>query len=120
MNSDRKRKDERIHSTNLLTYFCVDENNQTILQGMGRTLNVSEGGILLETHVPIDSQHIVCLTIGMEEDLMHFRGKIAHSKRREDGKYESGVEFIEMDERKRRFLKQYIIIFTGQENNYSS
>lgn len=112
----KKRKKERIPSTNLLTYFCIDENDQTLLQGMGRTLNVSEGGILLETHVPIDPQCIVCLTIGMEDDLMHFRGKIIHSRERDDGKFESGVEFVEMDKQKLRFLKQYIIIFKDQEN----
>ena len=113
---EKKRKKERINSTNLLTYFCVDENDETLLQGMGRTLNVSEGGILLETHVPIDPQCIVCLTIGMEDDLMHFRGKIIHSRERDDGKFESGVQFLEMDEQKSRFLRQYIIIFKGQEN----
>ena len=86
---------------------------------MGRTLNVSEGGILLETHVPIDPRHILLLTIAMEEDLMHFKGRIAHSKEREDGRFESGVEFLEMDEQKRRFLSQYMIIFKGQENTSS-
>lgn len=111
-----KRRNQRIHSPNLLSYICVDEDNNEIIQGMGRTLNVSEGGILLETHVPLDPQYIVCLTIGMEDDLMDFRGHVAHHRKREDGKSESGIEFIEMDEQKRRFLKQYIIIFRGQEN----
>ena len=86
---------------------------------MGRTLNVSEGGILLETHVPIDPRHTVLLTIAMEEDLMHFKGKIAHTKEREDGRFESGVEFLEMDAQKHRFLKQYMVIFKGEENKSS-
>ena len=80
---------------------------------------MSEGGILLETHVPIDPTHTLLLTIAMEEDLMHFKGRIAHSREREDGKFESGVEFLEMDKQKRRFLSQYMIIFKGQENTSS-
>ncbi len=119
MSQDDKRKNQRVKSPNLLVYLCIDEKKNEVIQGMGRTLNVSEGGILLETHVPIDPRHTVLLTIAMEEDLMHFKGKIAHSKEREDGRFESGVEFLEMDEKKRRFLTQYMIIFKGQENTSS-
>ena len=120
MNQDNKRRDQRVKSPNLLAYLCIDEEKNKVIQGMGRTLNVSEGGILLETHVPIDPRHTVLLTIAMEDDLMHFKGKIAHSKERDDGRFESGVEFLEMDDQKRRFLKQYIVIFRGQENKLSN
>jgi hypothetical protein len=115
MTTHEKRKNPRIDSPNLLSYVCLDENNQIMKQGMGRTLNVSEGGILLETHVPMDSQHTVSLTIGLEDDLMDFKGKIGHCKQREDGKFESGIEFIETDETKLRFFKQFMLIFKGQE-----
>ncbi len=116
MAPDEKRIDPRIESSNLLSYICLDENNHEMMQGMGRTLNVSEGGILLETHVPIDPHHIVSMTMALEDDLMDFKGKIAYSRKREDGKFESGIEFIEMDEEKQRFYRQYILIFRGQEN----
>jgi len=116
MATDEKRIDPRIESSNLLSYICIDENNHEMMQGMGRTLNVSEGGILLETHVPIDPHHIVSMTMALEDDLMDFKGKIAYYRKREDGKFESGIEFIEMDEEKQRFYRQYILIFRGQEN----
>ncbi|MGD8983549.1 MAG: PilZ domain-containing protein [Desulfobacteraceae bacterium] len=119
MSPNDKRKDQRVKSPNLLVYLCIDEEKNKIFQGMGRTLNVSEGGILLETHVPIDPRHTLLLTIAMEEDLMHFKGRIAHTKEREDGRFESGVEFLEMDKQKRRFLSQYMIIFEGQKNSSS-
>jgi len=112
--TDEKRIATRIESSNLLSYVCLDENNHEMMQGMGRTLNVSEGGILLETHVPIDPHHIVSLTIALENDLMDLKGKIAYSRKQEDGKFESGIEFMEMDEEKRRFIRQYILIFRGQ------
>lgn len=111
-----KRKNRRFDSTNLLSYVCLDENNNEVLQGMGRTLNVGEGGIRLETHVPIDHQCIVYLTIGMEDDLMSFKGNISYQRNREDGKFELGIEFIDMTDLERRFLKQYIVLFTGKED----
>jgi c-di-GMP-binding flagellar brake protein YcgR len=119
MSKYNKRRGPRVKSPNLVVYLCIDEEKNKIIQGMGRTLNVSVGGILLETHVPIDPGYTLILTIAMEEDLMHFKGRIAHSREREDGKFESGVEFLEMDKQKRRFLSQYMIIFKGQENTSS-
>ena len=112
---DDKRKNPRIQSTNLISYVSCDENDQVIRQGMGRTLNLSEGGILLETHVPIDPHHVVTLTIALEDELMEFKGRIAHSTEREDGGFTTGIKFIEMSEEKRQFLGQYVIFFRGQE-----
>ncbi len=111
MTSDDKRTSTRIDSPNLLSYICRDEDDNEITQGMGRALNVSEAGIMLETHVPIDPQFIVTLTIAFEDVLIDFKGKIAHTQKREDGKFGFGIEFIEMNDEKRSFLKQYILLF---------
>ncbi len=110
-----KRRTPRVDSPNLLTYVCLDERNTMVSQGMGRTLNVSEGGILLETHVPIDPQHLILLDIALEDDLMQFKGRIAHTRKREDGRIESGVAFIDLDEKKTQFLRQYVAIFLARE-----
>ena len=55
MNTNEKRKHPRVNALNL-SYICLDEDQQVIKQGMGRTLNVSESGILLETHFPIEAR----------------------------------------------------------------
>jgi hypothetical protein len=87
MVTKEKRKHARISSLNL-SYVCLDENNEIIKQGMGRSLNVSESGILLETHFPIDDQHIVTLTLGLEEDLVDIKGRPVHTRINDAGKYE--------------------------------
>ena len=78
---------------------------------MGRTLNISERGILLETHDPIDPKSTISLTIALEEELVDFYGKIAFSNKKKNGKYETGVHFQEQDGEKRRFLRHYITVF---------
>ena len=65
MTSENKRKHERIQSLNL-SYICLDEDNNIVKQGMGRSLNISESGILLETHFPIEPNHTIQLTISLE------------------------------------------------------
>jgi hypothetical protein len=115
MAGDDKRIDPRIQSSNLISYVCHDENYHVVTQGMGRTLNISEGGILLETYVPMNLHNTVTLTIALENELMEFRGRVAHSTKRRYGNFASGIEFMEMNEQKRRFLEQCVIFFTGQE-----
>ena len=107
MTIEEKRKHARINSLNL-SYICLDEENKKIKQGMGRTLNVSESGILLETNFPIDSKHIVLLTIGLEEDIVDIRGKAVHSKTNAQGLYEVGIQFMDTDNKVNKTLKKFI------------
>jgi c-di-GMP-binding flagellar brake protein YcgR len=108
------RNKERIGSHNLVAYECLDEDNHEIKQGIGRTLNISEGGILLETHSPLEPGYLVSLTIGMEEDLMDIKGKVAHSGEGDEGKFENGIEFSAMNAEEMQFLQQFITIFKGE------
>ena len=107
MTVKEKRKHARINSLNP-SYVCLDENNQVIKQGMGRSLNVSESGILLETHFPIDDQHIVRMTLGLEEDLIDVKGRPVHTRMNDAGKYEVGLEFVKSDAKTRKALKKFI------------
>ncbi len=114
MATQEKRKHARIDSLNL-SYFCLDENNQIIKQGMGRTLNVSESGILLETHFPIDEKHTVTLTLGLEEDLIEIKGRPVHSRTNDDGKHEVGIEFLKTNKKAFKMLKQFIDAFQAKK-----
>ena len=116
MTTNDKRLHKRIDALNLLSYVCIDENDQVVLQGMGRTLNVSQGGILLETHIQMDSKYTVSLTIGLEEGLVDIKGEIAHSSpgKGKGENYESGIQFLEMDEPVLQVLKKYVKAFEKQ------
>ena len=110
-NKEQKRKHDRIDSLHLLNYICFDENNEEVNQGMGRTLNVSQGGILLETHIPVNKNHIISLSIGIEEDLVDIQGKVIYNRQGESGKTETGIEFVNIDDASLHVLKRYIIAF---------
>jgi hypothetical protein len=107
MASENKRKHQRIRSLNL-SYICLDENNNIVKQGMGRTLNISKSGILLETHFPIESEYLVLMTIALEEDLLEIKGKPIHSRSIETGEFEVGIEFLEPNQDSIRLLKNFI------------
>ena len=107
MTSENKRKHERIQSLNL-SYICIDEDENIVKQGMGRTLNLSETGILLETHFPIELNHVVQLTISLEEDLLDIKGKPVHVRPRDQGKYEIGIQFVELDPSASQIIKKFV------------
>ncbi len=87
------RKYPRFDSGNLLSYVCLDSQNKIIQQGMGKTIDVSEGGILLETHVSINPEFTVLLSIGFEDEMADIKGNVIYSRKRNDGMVESGIRF---------------------------
>ncbi len=109
-----KRKHHRIDSLNL-SYISVDENDNIIKQGMGRTLNISESGILLETNFLIDSHHVLFLSVGLEDELVDIKGKVVYCRAGEDKKFETGIEFLEIDDASLQILKKFIKVFRNQK-----
>ncbi|MBW2569034.1 MAG: PilZ domain-containing protein [Deltaproteobacteria bacterium] len=102
------RKHHRIDSLNLISYVCFDEDNNPVMQGMGRTLNVSESGILLDTNVMIDSNYTLSLKIGLEDELMDIKGKVVYSRSGGDGNFKTGIQLFEIEQNTLKLLKKYI------------
>jgi hypothetical protein len=111
MNGIEKRRHRRVDSTNLLNYVCIDETCKPFTQGMGRTLNVSESGILLETHVPIEPETLVSLTIGIGEDLVEITGKVVYLKQSGEDLYEAGINFSIYNDKELSILRKFIEAF---------
>ncbi|HAY39597.1 MAG TPA: hypothetical protein DCY53_09825 [Desulfobacteraceae bacterium] len=114
MGINERRYHPRINALNLISYNCIDATKNVVAQGMGRTLNVSEDGILLETHVSIDPKYTVELAIGLEDELINIKGSIIFSAPGKDEKYEAGIEFVETDDASIDILKKYIKVFSEQ------
>jgi hypothetical protein len=102
-----KRKHRRVNTLNL-SHVAVDDRETTVKQAIGRTLNVSETGILLETHFPIESDQRVELTLGFEENLVNLKGKVIHLLNGETGKFEMGIQFTDIDEEGIKVIQDFI------------
>ena len=110
-----KRKHIRVNALNL-SHVAVDDREEAVKQAIGRTLNVSETGILLETHFPIESDQNVELTLGFEEDLVNLKGKVIHLLNGETGKFEMGIQFTDIDEEAILVIKDFINRFRELKN----
>ncbi len=100
------RKFNRVKSFKLTSYNSLNENNETIHQGMGRTLNVSKDGICLETHAPIDTRYKLAMTIGIDDELVDIDGKVVYCNKGNGEMYKSGIEIMEIDSNTLQVLEQ--------------
>ncbi len=114
MNGREKRQYKRFESLNL-SYVCVDENDVLVNEGMGRTLNISQSGILLETHFKMEFNHYVILSMALGDELVDVRGKVVHCGVGKDNAYQTGVQFVNIDENAELLLKKYIDFFKEQQ-----
>jgi len=112
-----RRRVSRYDSINLISFVCLDENDKESRQGMGRTLNISEWGLMMETRVSMELNSSISLTIALEEELMDIDGRIAFCNDMGGGFFETGIHFKNPDEDKRRFIRHYIVLFREQENS---
>lgn len=104
----------RIDSKNLVAYSCINDSGAVVKQGMGRTLNVSEGGILLEIHNPIESGTQLSLSIGFEEEVCDIQAKVVYMLAGDDGMYKCGMSFQDVTEETAVILKKFIDYFMSR------
>jgi len=108
MQKTDKRKYPRVETRNVVSYVCVDKEGNEIGEGMGETLNISQGGILLKSPYPIESEFILLMSIDLENNIMEIKGKVAHSKKDKSGKYETGISFLGTHDENIQTIKSFI------------
>ncbi len=108
--TQERRKSDRFDTLNL-SYVQVDEKGAVIHEGMGRTLNVSKDGILLEIACDEKLAGHVVLQIALDDELVDLKGNIVHCEQNEAQKYQTGIEFCEVDDKARVILGKFIQVF---------
>ena len=93
---DEKRRQKRIGSINL-SYVCLDKNEKVLQQAMGRTINISEGGFLLETHFRMTKKDTLIASIGLMDDTIEVKGNVVHCQSLGGGKYIAGIEITAIE-----------------------
>jgi len=95
----------------MISYTGVDRDKNEISGRVGRTLNISECGILLETHVPLAPQSSIFLEIGLGEDIVRLTGIVVYCKDSRGKFFQTGIDFIDCFGEKDLVLKRYIDAF---------
>ncbi len=103
-----RRRHPRIDTLNFVSYVCVDEDGNEIAEGFGTTRDLSQGGVKLETREPIESPYIILLSIDLKEELLEVRGKVVHSTEVGEGRFLSGIEFVDTKDKQIEVVRSFV------------
>ena len=112
-----RRKYPRVNTTNLISHVTIDEMGRWIFQGMSRALDISRGGILLETAQPITPGCLSMMTVDMDNNLIEIKGELIHCSKSGPSTHQSGIKFISTDELVTKFVTQMIKVYNHRKNN---
>jgi Tfp pilus assembly protein PilZ len=107
-----KRKHPRVETNKGISYLLKDDDGNRIKEGTGRTINISQGGILIETDTPFTWQDILQMSIDVEGELVTISGKVVYCNTVDSEIFRTGIEFLKTNEKILSFviglLKTYL------------
>jgi len=103
-----RRKFPRTKTRNLISHVSVDQNGKVLSQGMGKALDISQGGLLLETPYPIEVGEISLMAVDKNTNLLEIKAELVYCKKAVLGKYHSGIEFCDEEQQVLNFVKSLI------------
>ena len=88
-----KRKHPRINIWVPASLECYDDNGELFNRKLGVILDISLGGMLIETDDIVKANYVKIVFVNYEQKLMSIVGSIVHSKKSESGKAKTGICF---------------------------
>ncbi len=119
MNPEEHRKHPRIDSINL-SYICLDQGENVVQQAMARTINISNSGLLIETHFQMKTGYTLVASIGIHDEVIDIKGKVVHVHRTDGGKYVSGVEITDIENKDASLWTDFISRISSAESDSSA
>ncbi len=107
MSYSEKRKHARFITLHLLNYTLLDDKGRQSESSMARTLDVSIGGIKIETTRALPDQAKLVISLELEDQLVDLEGKIIHN-RENANRYVSGIQFQKVSPKEYKILRQYV------------
>jgi hypothetical protein len=107
MTKAEKRAFPRVESSNF-SYVYLDKKNQVVDRGTGKTINISEGGFLIETNLELKKNYSLIATIELPDDVVELQGKIVHCKFLGGDKYIAGVQIDDISNSGKPLWKRLI------------
>ena len=92
MSQDR-RKYPRVNVNVLIFYDCYNEESEIFEQKLGTALDISQGGMLIESDSIMDANYIKLGFVNYNNELIGITGSIVWSRKKKDGKVLTGVCF---------------------------
>jgi hypothetical protein len=93
-----QRKSRRIRSLHLTSYVPRKGSEQEYIVSIGRTLDVSKGGVKVETHRELAKGTELDMDIAVEDRVITAKGVVVHVEPLSGGLYGTGIRFTAISE----------------------
>ena len=117
MDAKDRRKYHRVETSNFISYESIEKNGEIVFNSMGRALNVSQSGIMLEIAHLIEAEFVSLTTVDLEDNLIKLKGQLIYCRKTDSGLYQAGIRFIAPEEEKAEFAVQLIRLYHFQKHN---
>ena len=117
MKSSDKRKHKRVKTINLISYVSIGKDGGWISHCMGRALNVSQSGILVETLSPLKSEFVSLMTTDINNNLIEIKGSLIYCREISSKIYQAGISFIGTADDITKFVVQLNKVYHYKQNN---
>ena len=105
----KKPRHKRLETLNLVSLSHKDPEGHVDLEIVGRTLDLSEGGILLECSQAVPSENKeVEVILGIREHVIKVHGEIVHMRDLEDDNVGLGIAFRDLSADNARIINGFM------------
>jgi len=84
---------------------------------LGKTLDISKGGMLLETPYPIEAGLISLMAVDKENTLFEIKADLVYCKKTDTGMYQAGFKFIGTELEVLNFVKRLVKEYNFRRNS---
>jgi len=107
ISTPEKRRFPRLDSVHLVSYTQLDDEKNTLDMGICKSLDLSLGGVTIQTHRSFPVNALLEMVIAIEERLVRLKGRVVHARKAGKGKHEIGVCFTEVEEQDRAGIQHF-------------
>ena len=118
MTIKEKRNYQRVKTHNPLSYVCIDYSGKPTEERMGTAIEISQGGLFIETHNPLKPQDVLLITIDIQGELVPVKGRVVHCRTDDSGKFRTGIQFLEFNEKILSFVTSLIKTYSEFINQH--
>jgi hypothetical protein len=112
-----RRKHQRVQTRNLISHLTFDKTGKLVSRGLSKALDISKGGILLETPYPIESGVLSLMAADVDSNLVEIGGKLIYCFKTSNGMYLSGIAFVGTEPQMAKFVAKVIKEYNFRRNN---
>ena len=112
-----RRRYPRVETQNLISHVSIDRDGHVLAGGIGRALDVSRAGLLLETPCLIKSEFVSLTAIDLEGNLIEIKGIVAYCRKSDSELYHAGIGFTGTKDKISQFTVKLIKVHHYQRTD---